>query len=587
VKKYLQEIRHLLGSEIYKLPKLIFLFLGVTLLDLVGLGLIGPYMTVVFDPQSLDGRLGEIVSSVGLPSDEKSLVIIVGVTICIVFMLKALSSMWINYRIIAFSIQQQVRLRLYLMRAYQSLPYTEYLRRNSSEYIHGMQVLSGEFSSGALIPILRTISDGMVALAILCLLAWTNGPVLILLATMLIGLVIGYDKIFRRRLGSFGEQINNSNTRMFQGIHEGIEGMKEIRILGKEAYFYNMVRSETKKIAHISSIYEIISMAPRHIIEVLFVCFFVALVTITLLLGDGMQTLLPTVGIFGVAALRLIPSVNMLFANLIQLRRGRNSISRLYNDLIEIEKLGLTPTDTITNKTDNTFESLKVSNVSFYYPKMKSESIKQISFYIKKGESVGLMGPSGSGKTTLVDILLGLLEPSTGAIKYNGSDLGKRMQVWRSQVAYLPQQVFIMDNTLRCNVALGVEENDIDDTRVNESLRQAFLPEVVEQLPEGIDTVLGERGVRLSGGQRQRVALARAFYHGRNVLVMDEATSALDNETEHEIVEEIRKLHGVKTLIVIAHRLTTLKYCDRIFKLENGELTEEGDYESIIGKEVH
>tara|TARA_B100000795_G_scaffold186521_1_gene141763 strand:+ start:15 stop:1001 length:987 start_codon:yes stop_codon:yes gene_type:complete len=328
-------------------------------------------------------------------------------------------------------------------------------------------------------------------------------------------------------------------------------------------------------------------MAPRHILEVLFVCFFVALVTITLLLGDGMQTLLSTVGIFGVAALRLIPSVNMLFANLIQLRHTRNSISRLYNDLIEIEKLGLTPTDTITNKTDNTFESLKVSNVSFSYPKMKSESIKQVSFYIKKGESVGLMGPSGSGKTTLVDILLGLLEPSAGAIKYNGSDLGKRMQAWRSQVAYLPQQVFIMDNTLRCNVALGVEENDIDDTRVNESLRQAFLPEVVEQLPEGIDTVLGERGVRLSGGQRQRVALARAFYHGRNVLVMDEATSALDNETEHEIVEEIRKLQGVKTLIVIAHRLTTLKYCDRIFKLENGEIIEEGDHESIIGEKVH
>ena len=184
------------------------------------------------------------------------------------------------------------------------------------------------------------------------------------------------------------------------------------------------------------------------------------------------------------------------------------------------------------------------------------------------------MGPSGSGKTTLVDVLLGLLEPQSGTVKFNGKPMQQNFGEWRSQVAYLPQQVFLIDNSLRGNVALGEEESEIDETRLREALRQARLSELVEQLPQGVDTILGERGVRLSGGQRQRVALARVFYHGRSVLVMDEATSALDNETEKEIVAEIQRLKGQKTMIVIAHSLTTVQNCDRIYRLEQGIIME-------------
>jgi len=227
---------------------------------------------------------------------------------------------------------------------------------------------------------------------------------------------------------------------------------------------------------------------------------------------------------------------------------------------------------------------LKLENVQYSYPQTKQAALQNLGLEIKVGESIGLVGPSGSGKTTLVDVLLGLLEPQSGTMEFNGQPLQEHLGEWRSQVAYLPQQVFLIDNSLRCNVALGEEESEIDETRLREALRQARLTELVEQLPQGVHTVLGERGVRLSGGQRQRVALARAFYHGRSVLVMDEATSALDNETEKEIVAEIQRLKGQKTMIVIAQRLTTVQHCDRIYRLEQGRIVEEGTPNQVLKK---
>ena len=192
------------------------------------------------------------------------------------------------------------------------------------------------------------------------------------------------------------------------------------------------------------------------------------------------------------------------------------------------------------------------------------------------------MGSSGSGKTTLVDVLLGLLDPQEGEISYNGKPMGDSLSKWRSQVAYLPQQVFLIDNTFRNNIALGMEDEEINDIQLHEAIRQARLKDLVEQLPNGVETLLGERGIRLSGGQRQRVSLARAFYHGRSVLVMDEATSSLDNETELEIVDEIKHLKGKKTMIVIAHRLSTIQHCTRIYRLENGEITGSGSPEHMF-----
>jgi ABC-type bacteriocin/lantibiotic exporter with double-glycine peptidase domain len=272
--------------------------------------------------------------------------------------------------------------------------------------------------------------------------------------------------------------------------------------------------------------------------------------------------------------------------SLMQMRYGRDSVSRLFSDVTEIRKsLNLPSKGDNIKKVDEEFKALTLNQVSFLYPGSKYNALDEISLKIHAGESIGFIGPSGSGKTTLLDALLGLFEPQKGSIEFNGKNIKENLREWQSKVAYMPQQVFLIDGSLRENVTLGTNASEIDENKLYESLRQARLMDLVEKLPEGVNTILGERGIRFSGGQRQRVSLARAFYHDRNILVMDEATSSLDNATEKEIVDEIEQLKGTRTMIVIAHRLTTLKHCDRIYKLRDGKIVNVGSYNEIIDAE--
>ena len=291
-------------------------------------------------------------------------------------------------------------------------------------------------------------------------------------------------------------------------------------------------------------------------------------------------------GMFGVAAMRIAPSINQIIVSLGHLRFGRHGVSLLYKDIKKIKASGIYNKDNskcTPNYKYEEFRSLEIKSVSFKYEDMQTYAIRKISLNIKAGDSIGIIGPSGSGKTTLIDLLLGLLNPQEGNIFYNDSNVKDDYSQYLSQIAYLPQQVFMSDNTLLSNVALGTKSEDIDISKVNYALDKASLSSFVKQLPLGLDTVMGERGVRLSGGQRQRVALARAFYYDRSILVMDESTSALDHNTEQEIINEIKEIKGKKTMIVIAHRFTTIQHCDRIYKLEKGAIIDCGSYEEMIG----
>ena len=295
----------------------------------------------------------------------------------------------------------------------------------------------------------------------------------------------------------------------------------------------------------------------------------------------------PTLVMFGVAAIRLLPAASILSSSLINLRYKRDAVSRLYKDLkihqqITTDSQLLTKFYSPADIQFTPFDRLELKNISFQYSKEVGKSLDNISMTIKSGDSIGLIGTSGSGKTTLVDLMLGLLDSQEGTIKYNEKSFEESLQEWRSQIAYLPQDVFITDSTIKGNIALGINDEKIDEVRVDLALKQSHLLEFVNQLPQGKETSLGERGVRLSGGQRQRIALARAFYHNRNVLVMDESTSALDNDTEREVVAEVGRLKGKITMIVIAHRLSTLQHCDRIYELKQGRIVNSGTYQEIL-----
>ncbi len=582
--KYLQEILTILGEDRHKVPWMILVFWVASLIDLAGLGLITPYIGLIISPESVQGgKLVQVIDQFGLPHDQESLLVILGISLISIFLLKAMSVIGINYIIISFSQNQQIHLSSLLMRAYQALPYTEYLRRNSSEYIYNIHVLVKNYASAVVLNGLRTLSELIVATMILGLLAWENVLALSMLFGLLSIMIFSYDRFFRKRLRYFGKQNNQMSTSMVQGIHEAVEGLKEIRILGKESHFHQKVHKCVYDLAHINRRSSLITMSPRYLLELLIIGFVVMFVTGTLFFShNNVQSLVTTLGVFGVATLRLMPSANTLISSLMQLRQQRDTVSRLYKDLVWIKKINFEAPTLISSSNPELFRNLTLEHVSFRYPSMCTDALNQISLEIRSGESIGLIGSSGSGKTTMVDVLLGLLKSHEGQIMFNGKSLDTCLTDWRQQVAYLPQQVFIIDNTLRCNVALGLSTDEIDDTRIEEALRKARLLEMVEQLPQGHDTMLGERGVRLSGGQRQRVALARAFYHERSVLVMDEATSALDNETEQEIVEEIKLLKGQKTLVVIAHRLSTVQHCDRIYRLENGRIIKSGTPDQVL-----
>jgi ABC-type multidrug transport system fused ATPase/permease subunit len=573
---YIKEVLFLLGENSRKLPLLVLLFLAASILDLVGIGLIAPYVALLVNPEAfVQSEVYPFFVSMGLSPQPESLLLSLSIGLVLIFAIKFVSAIFINWIIIRFCFQQSVHLRAQLMKIYQHLPYVEYLQRNSSEYIHNITTLVPQFSLSILQSFLRLVSEGIVSLVIIALLAWYNALALGILVGLLVVIMFAYDLFFRRRIAEYGRLANDSSIRMLQGINEGIDGLKEIRVLGKESYFHNIVVEGASVYSDVSKKSTIISTAPRYFLEFILVAFIVLLVIGTLLLGQNIQDLMPTLSIFGVAAMRLMPSANQMLNGVSQIRFGRHAVSRLFSDMQFQKRLIDAELHAPSVRDYDTFQDMILKDVYFSYPKTKQHALNGISLDIHANDSIGLIGSSGSGKTTLVDMLLGLLEPKSGEILFNGRPLNSCLDNLRSQVAYLPQEVFLIDDTLRKNVALGIEDSEIDNKKINRALKQARLSELVNIMPQGVDTMLGERGARLSGGQRQRIALARAFYHGRSILVMDESTSALDSETESEIIKEIKQLKGHITIIVIAHRLATVEHCDRIYRLEMGEIVAE------------
>jgi len=587
MRTYLHEIVYLMGPDRRRLPMMVLLFLLASGLDLIGLGLMVPYFYLIMGMSMEGTKMVELLAYVGLQDAGRGeLLLAMGGVLVGLFFLKGLLGIWSARTILKFSQRQQIRLKSVLMNAYQTIPYTEYLRRNSTEYIHSIQSQVSSYANAVVVPLLKVISDGIVAIVILGFLAW-HDIIAMTLMVAVFGAVIGiYHWIFRRRLKLYGQQINQIARQVGKAVREGMDGFKEIRILGREAYFHDEVTKGSDAYAKAFVNSQTIAAVPRFLLEFLLITFVATLVLVMVQLGRDLQTLAPILAVFGMAALRLLPMINSFSGGLLSLRFQQNTVAELYKDVVSA--FGLRTFDkakqaALPTEKSSDFQALRLEHVGFQYPGTEAPALSNIDLEIHAGESIGLIGASGSGKTTLVDVLLGLLEPQYGAIKYNGQPLQRGLSQWRSQVAYLPQQVFLTDDTLRANVALGERAEDVDVQRLELALSNARLSDLVRQLPKGVDTLLGERGVRLSGGQRQRIAIARAFYFGRSVLVMDEATSALDNETEQEIVDEIRRLKGQKTMIVIAHRLSTVTHCDRIYKLDNGRIAQAGTPSQMLG----
>jgi ABC-type multidrug transport system fused ATPase/permease subunit len=303
------------------------------------------------------------------------------------------------------------------------------------------------------------------------------------------------------------------------------------------------------------------------------------LVGVMLSAGNEPKEIVPVVGLFAATAFRVLPSVNKVVGSRQLLKVSRNAIETIYGDLhlpvLERRTSEVTPLG---------FEVLNVQSLTFNYEGIADSVLNNVNVHIQKGEAVGFVGQSGSGKSTLIDIMLGLLEPQSGSVLINGQKISQVKTAWQKSIGYIPQAIFLMDDSLRRNIAIGIADNQIDEIAIRDALKSAQLEDFVASLPEGLDTVVGERGVRLSGGQRQRIGIARALYHRPSVLVLDEATSSLDTETEHGVMQAVQALQGDKTVIIVAHRLSTVEYCDRLYRLDAGRIVDEGTFDEVMNR---
>jgi len=581
LKKYFQELLYLVGKDKRKLPFFFLLFLFSSLLDVVGLGLIVSYIQLIVSPENInEGYIYDIQEFFGVHQPPNEILTTLGASLLLVFLIKAVFGIYVENKLIIFGELQRSLLQSKLMWAYQHISFLDFLSKNTSYYINLINT-STYFHGTAVRTALKLLSNSIITIAVLIMLMLTS-PIVSLLMILFLGTLVGsYSYFLKNRIVESSQLNQKYSENMIKAINEGMHGYKEIRILGKETFFHDKVKENSNNVARVQGNYQTLIMVPRYLLEFNIITALVISVLVSIKFGSDLQLLAPTIALFGVAAIRLLPMMNFYSEGINRLRYSRYYVSLLYNDVSKLKRYKAIKEKESTENSD-LFMHITLKNTSFIYLGTQHHAIDDISMTIKAGEAIGIIGASGSGKTTLINTILGLIEPQSGNILYNNLPLNNNIHKWHKHVAYLPQDSFITDDSVRHNVALGIEDSKIDDSHVYQSLRKASLDDLIEQLPDDINTILGENGMRLSGGQRQRIVLARAFYHNRDVLIMDESTSALDNATEREVVNEIQKLKGSITLIVIAHRMSTIEHCDRIYLLENGKIIDQGNYKHIV-----
>ena len=430
---------------------------------------------------------------------------------------------------------------------------------------------------GILMAIISLASEVVVFVLICGVLIVTDWK-LVLVLIFISGIVtLVLFKVLKPKLNSLGMTNQAIQSRIAKWRIQAIYGIKDVKVLHRESFFADNYESNGKIGAKLNQKYAIINALPRILIETIFMVSILGYLVVCVALGDDMTQMLPTLTAFGLAAVRLLPCVNRINTYLTDISYFRPCLDYVYenmniNEISKKTNQTLLPVD--ETKTMELKDRIELKDIVYAYPNTDVLIFDHADMEIPYGKSIGIMGPSGAGKSTIVDILLGLLKVHEGQILCDGDNVFENYPAWLAQIGYIPQSIYLVDEPIRNNIAFGIADDEIDDNRIWQVLEEAQLKEFIQTLPEGLDTTIGDRGVRLSGGQRQRLGIARALYHNPEILVFDEATSALDNETEVAVMEAINSFHGKKTMVIIAHRLNTIEKCDIIYKVEGGKIAQ-------------
>lgn len=551
-------------------------------LDVVGIGLVGPLVLLMINPHALDNIAiwQSFMDTFGISSYREALIVL-SLGILIAFYLKGIISYWIEHAIFSFAYNAQRFLINKFLHLYQNAPYEFHLQSNSAQLQNVLHIHTDNFMRLSLMPLLRLGSSIVIVGAILALLAFTELPAMLVLGVMLGAVILFYYKVIKTRSYRCGQESSLAKGKAIKHINHCLGGLKEIKILGREEYFFSELDKESKIYAGYMAEARSLEVIPRYLIECVLVTFVLGFACFVLWTGGGSANLMAVLSVFGAAAARLLPATNIIGKSIAELRQSKFYVDYLINDLSKLENVSREPESIHLDAKKIEFQSLEMRDIDFYYPNTESPALSKVNLTISKGDTVGIIGKSGSGKSTLVNVMLGFLKPQTGSILFNKQDLSGTLTQWQNCCAYIPQNIYLLDDTVCRNVAIGVSDDEIDMNRLNHAIDASQLREFVNTLPDGMHTLIGEEGVRLSGGQRQRIGIARALYFEREVLIMDEATSALDNETEQAVIRAIDFLKGTVTLVVIAHRYSTIRQCDTIYKFDQGRMIASGDYETL------
>ena len=553
------------------------LFIGA-LLELVGVSLIAELVTLISSPEKIhENKFLSFAYDITKSDSTRQFFSYLVIALILIYILKNAYLMFMSYIKYTFIYNNQLRLSGRLIDCYLKKPYTYHLDKNSAEMIRSIMLDSERFFQ-LLLTAFSVFAELLVSL-LMCVYLLVVDWMITVSVVVILGIVSGlYLLIFHRKSKKNGEISQYNDGKMHQAINQALGAVKDIKILHREKYFVDAFTKRGAEKYHAVRNNEILGQAPMYLIETVCIGAILLVLSVKLYMGQDLNDMIPQLAAFAMAAFKLLPSVGKVdnYLNLIIFLKP--SVDLIYRDIKDTEDMnGYLLCDADDNGKDIAGEahhSIRIENVSYRYPNTDRDVVENVSFTIPVGKSIGLVGPSGAGKSTIADVILGILTPTAGKVFFDDMNVHEHPIKWSRMLAYIPQAIFLADETIRQNVAFGIPEDQIEEDKVWKALDDAQLSDFVKSLPEGLNTMVGERGVRLSGGQRQRIGIARALYGDPQILVLDEATSALDNETEAAVMEAIESLQGKITMIIIAHRLTTISGCDYIYKVDGGKITE-------------
>ena len=583
--KYIRILKDISKKISYMLDKsqkrwavvvLVCIFIGA-MVETLGVSVIVPLVQAMLSPEVIRRALETSVLHISTENiTNNELILLLSIGVVIIYIIKNIYLIFLSYIRSWYSCKIQKETAVKMMNSYMKRGYPYFLNTNVSKLLRGV---GGDVSGlyGVISHIFKIFTEGLTAFCICIFIMITDYKMALAIAAIGIVCIIVIINLFKNKMSKYGKIYRKYIGITNQSSIQAFEGIKEILVMRREQFFTNQFRNSYEVMQKANVIQSVASESPAYMIEAACVTGMIVIICIRMMGSSDLNALIPQLAAFAVAAFRILPSlgrissaVNGLIYSIPSMNACYENVSAAnqYEESTDLRKVGVND----ENKLEFN-EKVEIRNVSWKYSETGPDILKDISFDIIKGTSVAFIGQSGAGRTTLADVILGLLKPYEGDVTVGGKSIFTSPKSWAGIVGFVPQSVYLTDDTIRKNVAFGVEEEDIDDNKVWRALEQAQLAEFVKGLPDGLDNIVGDRGIKISGGQRQRIAIARALYEEPEILVLDEATSALDTETESAVMEAIDFLHGKKTMIIIAHRLTTIQNCDTVYEVKNGSIS--------------